>query len=325
MFDQFSVRSNSRPVRLSVVALGSFVVASVMLGTAPLRAAGCTWGVPSGDWSVASNWGGAVPSTTSNGYVINGGTASITSSDAVCNSLYLGDPNSTNTGTIQMSGGSLSVSSHEYLGNKGTGTFLQSGGTNNLGSNGCLYLGFTSSGGSYNLSGSGVLNADVEYVGNVGTSTFNQSSGTNIVKAGFTLGGAGTYNLTGGALLVPGILGSGTFNLGGGTLVANNGFSTGQAITLTGSGGNGNINTGGYAVTLSGYLTGPGGLNNIGGGILTLSSYSAADTYRATRRFLRVHSRRLPRIPRSATSATRVASSSIMAAPSWPRAMTTRS
>ena len=41
-------------------------------------------------------------------------------------------------------------------------------------------------------------------------------------------------------------------------------FSTSQALTLTGSGGNGTINIGGYSVTLTGLLSGSGGLNVMG-------------------------------------------------------------
>ena len=53
----------------------------------------------------------------------------------------------------------------EYVGSSGTGTFTQSGGTNNIGS-GCLYLGYNAgSSGSYTLSGSGLLSAANEYVG----------------------------------------------------------------------------------------------------------------------------------------------------------------
>ena len=42
-------------------------------------------------------------------------------------------------------------------------------------------------------------------------------------------------------------------------------------MTLTGIGGNATVDTAGYAVTLSGVLSGPGGLNKIGSGTLTLS------------------------------------------------------
>ena len=47
-------------------------------------------------------------------------------------------------------------------------------------------------------------------------------------------------------------------------------------MTLTGIGGDANIDTAGYAVTLSGVLSGTGGLNKLGNGTLTLN---AANTY----------------------------------------------
>ena len=43
-------------------------------------------------------------------------------------------------------------------------------------------------------------------------------------------------------------------------------------MTLTGIGGNANIDTAGHAVTLSGVLSGPGGLNKLGSGTLTISA-----------------------------------------------------
>ena len=133
-----------------------------------------------------------------------------------------------------------------------------------------------------------MLSAAYEYVGYAGAGTFNQSGGTNTMTTSrFQIGPGGTYNLTGGALLVPGIqaiIGGGPFNLGGGTLVANASFSTGQAMTLTGSGGNSNIDTGGHAVTLSGVLSGSGGLANSGSGTLVLcgsNTYTGSTTIAA--------------------------------------------
>ena len=270
---------------------------------------------------MASNWGGNLPGPADEVYVINGGTAAITLAGAVCNDLFLGDPNSTNSGTVQISGsGSLSATNNEYLGNTGTGTFTQSGGTNSIGS--YLYLGSNSPSsagiGSYFLSGSGALAADQEFVGNYGSGTFSQSGGTNTVNSlyvassgsyalsgsgvlaaayGETVGNSGfgtfnqsggtntaasltlsggTYNLNGGALVVPAIQGTGNFNLGGGTLVFNSSYvSTSQNIVLTGSGGGGNINTSGNLVVFSGALSGSGGLNVFGGGNLTLAGSDA--------------------------------------------------
>ena len=78
-----------------------------------------------------------------------------------------------------MSGGSLSVNAAEYLGNNGTGPFIQSGGTHNIGNS--LFLGYNAgSSGTYNLSGGGLLSAaQNEYVGYSGTGTFTQSGGIN--------------------------------------------------------------------------------------------------------------------------------------------------
>ena len=96
------------------------------------------------------------------------------------------------------------------MGDYGTGTFNQFGGTNNLDgfSSGNLYLGnFAGSSGTYNLSGAGVLSTAIEYVGYAGTGTFTQSGGiNNLVSSGSTVsngtlylgfnsGSSGSYNL----------------------------------------------------------------------------------------------------------------------------------
>ncbi len=78
-----------------------------------------------------------------------------------------------------VTGGSLSAFT-EYVGTFSNGTFTQSGGTNNVGSN--LNLGYNAgSSGSYNLSGSGALSASAEYLGDSGAGTFIQSGGSNSV------------------------------------------------------------------------------------------------------------------------------------------------
>ena len=68
--------------------------------------------------------------------------------------------------------------------------------------------------------------------------------------------------------------GSGTaaFNFGGGTLQASGDFTTTLPMTLTGDGGNANIDMAGYEVTLSRVLSGTGGLNKLGSGTLTLNA-----------------------------------------------------
>ena len=121
-----------------------------------------------------------------------------------------------------------------------------------------------------------------QYVGYSGTGTFTQSGGIDTVSSlslGYCSGSSGTFNLNGGMLIVSAISGgSGTaaLNFNGGTLEAGTTLSTSVPINLTTSGGNGTINTAGYAVTLSGPLSGPGGLIKTDSGTLTLS---AANTY----------------------------------------------
>ena len=225
------------------------------------------------------------------GYSGNGAFTQSSGTNSVNNgwlNLYVGY-NVGSSGSYNLNGsgvlcaGNWLFTGFEYVGYSGNGTFTQSGGTNSAVE--FLYLGYNAgSAGSYILSGSAVLSAATEYVGVLGMGTMCQSGGTNTVST-LSLGGNGTVDLSGGALIVGSIQGSGgTFNLGGGTLVASAGFSSSQAMALTGSGGNGNISTGGNAVTLSGALSGPGGLNQWGAGTLTLAgsnTYSGGTTVSA--------------------------------------------
>ena len=179
--------------------------------------------------------------------------------------------NAGSSGSYTLSGSGELGGSVEFIGFSGNGSFIQSGGINGLGSSNQLLLGCKAgSTGSYTLSGSGVVSTDIEEVGEAGMGLWNQSGGTNTVS-GLELGAEGTYNFAGGALVVNSIGGAGAFNFGGGTLNASAAFATSQSMTLTGSGGNANINTAGYAVTLAGPLSGPGGLNKWGAGVLTLA------------------------------------------------------
>ncbi len=114
------------------------------------------------------------------------------------------------------------------------------------------------------------------YVGASGVGTYTQSGGTNTVIAlclGNQSGSSGVYNLNNGVLSLTSLSGgsgSATFNFSGGTLRAGGSFSTVLPMTL-GAGGGATFDPVGFAVTLSGPLTGPGGLTLIDGGTLTLA------------------------------------------------------
>ncbi len=122
----------------------------------------------------------------------------------------------------------------EAIGNFGTGNFIQSGGTHNLGLATVSFemaLGNnTGSTGTYSLS-VGALNVfGSEYIGNSGTGNFIQSGGTHTLgsaaaAAGMSVGNGpdavGTYSLSGGTLNVFGVeaigyVGTGTFIQSGG-------------------------------------------------------------------------------------------------------------
>jgi hypothetical protein len=206
MLSEQCTTRGSWAARLSMLA-GVGSVIAILLVARPLEA-NSVWGVlpgQSGNWSVSTNWGGGLPSAASNVYVNNSGTATITLSGEVCTTLYLGDTSSANSGVIQMTGGGLTVSSAEYIGNSGSGIFVQTGGTNNF-SSGQVYLGYGSSGGTYNLGGSGLLYGNNEWIGYSGMGALIQTGGTNNLGAygwlfmGIT-GTKGSYNLSASGVL----------------------------------------------------------------------------------------------------------------------------
>jgi len=140
--------------------------------------------------------------------------------------LLVGATLANSQGTYNLKSGTLSAQG-EYVGNPGKGTFLHTGGTNNV--TGQLWIDtggtaatqgiYTISGGALNTTGSGAV------AGLLNTSQFNLNGGT------VTVSGTGTD---------AGLDNSGTFNLAGGTLTGaatkiNFGTMTGFA-TISGSG-----------------------------------------------------------------------------------------
>ena len=117
--------------------------------------------------------------------------------------IYAGTSSGNNTYTL--SGGQLTGAVVESIGTSGSGpaaTFIQSGGTNNLGSGGRLVVG-DGADGLYTLSGAGQLNATNMVLGNNSGAwgEVNQSGGTATIVQELTLAGAvnsgGVYKLSG--------------------------------------------------------------------------------------------------------------------------------
>ena len=114
---------------------------------------------------------------------------------------------SSGSGTYVLGGSGEINAPKEYVGNSGTGSFAQSGGTNSI--SGTLYLGYSpDSMGAYSLSGSGILSAGTaEYVGYASNALaqFQQTGGVNTTPL-LSIGSSGSYLLSEGTLQITGSL-----------------------------------------------------------------------------------------------------------------------
>ena len=239
------------------------------------------------------------------GYAIAGSGALIKSGTGTLTLTGMNSYAGTTTvsgGTLQLAGGSLTPSAGEYIGSGGTGTFVQSGGTNAAPS---LDLGFNSSGsGSYSLGG-GLLRLGGLTQGS-GTAAFNFSGGTLQAGGSFSSGvpmqltGMSTFDTNGNSMSLSGILSgsgaltkagsgnltltgintfSGTATVSGGSLQLPSG-SLAASMEYIGSGGTGTLlQMGGTNVVNTGFATIDIGFNAGDLGVYSLSGGSVAASY----------------------------------------------
>ncbi len=189
------------------------------------------------------------------------------------------------TGTYHLSGNSaLTSNSGQTVGQYGIGKFTQDGGSNHT--NGITLGSNANSFGTYNLNDGSVSAASIT-AGVNGTGTFNQNGGAVTISSdtpGLNIasqtGSTGAYNLYGGTLTLHFLKkgnGNASFNFGGGTLQAGAAFTSSLDMNLNGIGSvtgalyNATVDTAGVPVTLSGILSGVGGLNKSGAGTLSMS------------------------------------------------------
>jgi len=176
------------------------------------------------------------------------------------------------SGSVNLSGGFLNVSTEEDVGYNGNGQFYQSGGTNMIPTDSVLVLGDNvGSSGTYTLAGGLLTGPATTFVGNSGLGNFVQTGGTHVsttVIMGYTNGAFGTYALSGqGSLIasqtVVGWYGSGIFNQSGGSASIQQ-FYLGYAV-----GGNGTANISNGLLHVTGFIndgySGNGAINQTGG------------------------------------------------------------
>jgi autotransporter-associated beta strand protein len=183
-----------------------------------------------------------------------------------------------NGGSVLMSGNS-SVTLNGGKGGNGQTTSYHGG---NGGNGGTLLVSagtFTVDGGTVSLAGgaggSGGIAGIAGAAGllNVTGGTFTMNGG-EVVTGTLQLSGTGVFSLDGGKLILNSIAqgaGAPAFNFGGGTLQAGAAFSSSLPMTLTGINGNSRIHTNAHDLTLAGPISGSGGLEKQGAGVLTLN------------------------------------------------------
>lgn len=259
----WTAESPARVIRqaVSVLGAGMFLLIAGMgiLHGTPASGDEIDWNASSGSWFDAADWNDTTlatsqspgPNDTAN--IANSGSAAITSSTAAALYLYVSEGSS-----LSLSGGSLTVYGEpETIGYSGSGTMIETGGTNTsigeevVGGGGFDGVGiFEQAKGANNaenvlsigqVEGSigvydlkaGILDiGSEERVGESGTGNFVQTGGTNTSLSGGGLiigaysGSHGTYQMSAGTLKLPYVTvaaeGNAAFTQTGGMALTNN-------------------------------------------------------------------------------------------------------
>jgi autotransporter-associated beta strand protein len=283
----------------SVSTPGRAIVGRNGIGTITVSGGSFTSG---GGMALANGAAGAGTVTVSAGSFTSG------TDNGSNNILYVGD---NGIGVFNLSGGTATTFADLVVGNNGgsTGTFNQTGGTLQIGSNANKKWGFVGNNGgvgTYNLNGgtvndfarfyvgrnngsqavmnmsSGTFNGGAEFdigVGGGATGVFNQSGGTlNITHNGANAwnivgqsGGNGTYNMTGGSATFADRteVGRDAGTVGVLNVSGNAVYKTNDIFQLGGGGGNGSVTLAGSASITSVGDTNIGADNASSVGIMT--------------------------------------------------------
>jgi T5SS/PEP-CTERM-associated repeat protein len=222
---------------------GLAVCASPTVALAAECLAETNWIDSTGSWFVAANWNNGVPTSVIGAQINNGGTAQVNSSGAIACDLTLGY-NATESGTVSVDGGSLTVLQEAEIGAHGKGSLTVKNG-------GSVTAQFLTIAALVGTSSAGTVNVTAT------RSTFTASAG---IYVGGDPGGAGGIGLL---------------------TVTNGGTVTAASVYVFPSGtltGNATVNiSANYGVTVDGTLRPSGTLSITGNttGDLTLHSNAA--------------------------------------------------
>lgn len=240
---------------MTAIPKAALFLSAVLASLTPARAVDRRWNVAAGDWFTNENWSpSGLPGVGDDTIFSNGGTAQIASGSAIIGDLFMGYFGS---GSLNITGGSLTTGSFVGFGTGGSGTVNVSGGT--------------------------WLNGDAVELGAAG------GMGTLTISAGLVRaprlivgarGGSGFVTLSGGVLEASEVYRNDApaagFAFNGGTLRALSnstnflsGFGVGDVVL---NAGGGTIDTNSFNVTSQSALTGGGALTKIGTGTLSLGS-----------------------------------------------------
>jgi hypothetical protein len=223
------------------------------------------------------------------GFSLTGGVYNLSGGSATVNqNFFIGNgPGSSGTFNLSASG-VLNANGSTYIGGQGVGTFNQTGGTSNFGTNilGGLFMGYVKgSSASFTLSG-GTVNVTNFGLGLSAASTFTQTGGTmNATLLGINAGGGvtSTYTLSGSGIVQTNQLtinnngGIGVFTQNGGT----NNVNGDTYLGVNSSVGEGiyNLNSGTLSTHKLAIGNGTKGTFNQTGGTLTASDLVTVGYY----------------------------------------------
>lgn len=249
---QFKRRGRSRALMTGRRLRRLLLASTAILGGTPVEAA--DWqGSVSSDWFISGNWNPAsVPTSGTDVTIDNGGTSTIGAAGAASRKLTLGTNNG-NSGTMNVSGGTLTAAGSIYIGFKGTGILNVSGG-GTVSTTGTFSVADSpNSTGTVTVSGGGSkISTSQLYVGSDdatnGQMTIQNgasltASNTNI--GNFSATANGTLTITSGSsaslgsVTIGQTLGTGAVNIDGGSVVSTNSMFIGNSGpgSLTVSGG----------------------------------------------------------------------------------------